>query len=75
MIENKQWEAITILLKQNIGYNTIISESNSAEELTIARAVKTNLVPLKDKKIQALIKHASCITEIQVKLYCPSLFN
>ena len=75
MIDNREWELISELLKTNINYNSIIEQANTEEELAIARAVKTNLVPLKDKQINALITHASCLTEIQMRLYCPSLFN
>ena len=75
MIDNKEWVRITELLKINCNYNAIIKQANTKEELAVARAVKTNLVTLKDEQINPLIKHASCMTEIQMRLYCPSLFN
>jgi NTE family protein len=72
-IENKQWETITAKLKSNIGYDKIMAQSPTHEEIALARSVKTNLTALKEKEIDALVKHASSITELQVKLYCPSL--
>jgi len=72
-IENKQWDTITAKLKNNIGYDQIMAQAPSAKEITIARSVKTNLTALKEKEIDALVKHAYSFTEMQVKLYCPSL--
>ncbi|PKV50549.1 NTE family protein [Aquimarina sp. MAR_2010_214] len=74
-IEEKRWGVIENKLKENIQYNRILEESNTQEELSIARSVSTNLVALKEKEIDALIRHASCITEIQVRLYCPTLID
>jgi NTE family protein len=50
-----------------------MAQSPTHEEIALARSVKTNLTALKEKEIDALVKHASSITELQVKLYCPSL--
>ncbi|WP_299885916.1 patatin-like phospholipase family protein [uncultured Lacinutrix sp.] len=74
-IINKKWDLIETKLKTNIGYSTIVENANTKEQLAIARRVKTGLSPLKDEQINALINHASVLTELQVKLYCPSLFN
>lgn len=70
----KNWDNITEHLKKRIHYNEIVKDANSKEELTIARSVKTGLSPLKTTEINALMNHAAVLTEIQVKLYCPSLF-
>ncbi len=59
-------------LKQRVGYDTL-SFPNEVEK-NIARTVGTNLTSLKKEQIDALIKQAECLTELQVKLYCPSLF-
>ncbi|WP_452224776.1 patatin-like phospholipase family protein [Lacinutrix chionoecetis] len=72
-IKLKQWDEITNQLKRNINYSEIIKTANSTSELNIARRVSTNLIALKDEQIDALINHAMILTEIQVKLYCPSL--
>jgi len=74
-ITNKDWNTIKNKLKESINYNTIIANANTKAQLEIARNVSTNLTPLKDEQIDALINHALVLTEIQVKLYCVSLFN
>ena len=60
-------------LKARVGYNTIVQPTN--EEKKIARGVGTNLTALDKEQVDSLIKQAMALTEIQVKLYCPSLFN
>jgi NTE family protein len=68
----KQYEKeITGKLEENIKYNDILKPAK--EEVELARKVGTNLTPLKLSAIHALMKQASALTEIQVKLYCPSL--
>lgn len=62
-------------LEASIDYKSILSHSPNEQEYKIATNVSTNLWSLKDKQIKALIKCASSITEIQVKLYCPELIN
>ena len=74
-VTNKDWETIKNKVKVSINYKAIIANANTKAQLEIARHVKTNLTPLKDEQIEALINHASVLTEIQVKLYCVSLFE
>src|SRR6218665_374107 len=74
-IKDKNWDFIAELLRQKINYDEIKSKGCNEEELKIARKVKTGLSSLSDKKINALIKHAETITEIQVKLFLPHLLN
>ncbi|WP_055436797.1 patatin-like phospholipase family protein [Lacinutrix algicola] len=74
-ITNKDWTTIKNKLKASIDYKAIIANANTKVQLEIARGVSTNLTPLKDEEIDALINHASVLTEIQVKLYCVSLFE
>ena len=45
------------------------------EKKYIARNISTNLTPLTDQEISYLSGHAEVLTEVQVKLYCPSLFQ
>ncbi|WP_452220887.1 patatin-like phospholipase family protein [Lacinutrix salivirga] len=75
MIDDKHWESIKERLKTNSKYHSIVEKANSKADQAIARSVKTNLVPLKDKQIEALINHAALLTELQVRLYCPMLLN
>ena len=74
-LENGNWEQITKHLKQRIGYESILAQGCTPQEMALARAVSTNLVPLKEAQIEALVKHASAITEMQVRLFLPHLFN
>ncbi len=58
-------------LEDRTGYNKILARDQGNRE--VARAVSTNLTALSDKKINALINHSELMTELQVKLYCPTL--
>jgi len=60
-------------LKKNVNYDSI--PKPTPEEKKIARGVGTNLTALKKEEVDCLIKQALALTEIQVKLYCPSLFR
>ncbi|MFZ1307413.1 MAG: patatin-like phospholipase family protein [Ferruginibacter sp.] len=62
---------LTEYLKSKTGYNDI--EKPTAEERKIARTVGTNLTALSKQQVYCLMKQAACLTELQVKLYCPSL--
>ncbi|MEK6154585.1 patatin-like phospholipase family protein [Flavobacteriaceae bacterium 3-367] len=73
-IELKKWELIENKLKKSIDYDAIHKQLQSKEKLEIARKISTNLVPLSNEQIEALISQASIMTEIQLKLYCPSMF-
>lgn len=73
-ISNKNWELIENKIKKSINFTAITRFANSVEELELARSVKTGLSPLNDKQIKALINHAYVLTEVQIKLYCPTLF-
>lgn len=72
-IKNEDKVKVVARLKENVGYEKILANSPTNQELKIARSVTTGLSTLKDIQINALIKQASSITELQVKLYCPSL--
>lgn len=72
-IKNKKWKKIEMDLAINIQYNKIVAHENTKAELVLARNVGTNLTALKEDQIKALINHAYIMTELQVKLYCPTL--
>lgn len=67
----KHEKELTEYLKSKTGYNAI--EKPTTEERRIARRVGTNLTALSRQQVDCLMKQASCLTELQVKLYCPSL--
>jgi len=60
-------------LKANTGYADIPQLSEA--DWKLAKDVGTGLSRLSEKKIDCLIKHAEALTELQLKLYCPSLFE
>lgn len=66
---------LTQLLERITDYNTIIYRSLNAEKVEIARGVGTNLTCLSAIEIEYLMQIASDLTEMQVKLYCPYLFQ
>lgn len=72
--EPKKYEAeLTTYLKEKTNYASIVKPT--AEEKKIARAIGTNLTTLSKTQVDCLIKQAECLTELQVKLYCPSLIK
>lgn len=64
---------IADLLKANTNYNSIIQPT--IDEKRIARSVGTNLSSLSKQQVDCLMKQAECLTELQVKLYCPSIIS
>lgn len=74
-LDKGQRDLIVEYLSEKIRYDEIIENSNSKEALALARSVGTNLTALNPKQIDALTRQASLLTEINVKLYCPSLFK
>ena len=74
-IDDKDWDGIRQKVETNIGYENILAQQPTPKEVEIAREVATSLWALKEIEIQSLIKHASCLCELQVKLYCPQLID
>lgn len=66
-------EEITQKLQQNTGYDKIIIRDLTPAEWLAAKSVGTNLTALSTNETNLLIRHAENMTELQVKLYCPSL--
>lgn len=64
---------ITEWLQERTNYNSI-KKPTEAEKI-IARNVGTNLTGLSKIQVDSLMLQAACLTELQVKLYCPSLIN
>jgi NTE family protein len=61
-------------LEEKVKYKAIISQAQPKDKLELARNVSTNLTALSTSEIDALINQAELMTELQIKLYCPSLF-
>lgn len=74
-IDPKQYRAeIENLLHKNCEVESIKAGCLTDEKLNKIRAIGTNLTPLKADLIDDMIIHASKLTELQLRLYCPSLF-
>jgi NTE family protein len=69
----KYKDEINAYLQETTNYSTIIKPSQS--EKMIARNVGTNLTSLRKIEVDCLIEQDEALTELQVKLYCPSLFK
>jgi len=63
------------LLENRVGYREILKNELSAVDLKRIRKVGTNLTRIPLSTAQLLARHAANITELQVKLYCPSLLK
>lgn len=56
-----------------INFSEIKTRIPGQREIQLARGVATNLTALSKEKIDALSNYAEVMTEVQTKLYCPSL--
>jgi NTE family protein len=74
-IVNQKWKEIEELVSKKIKLGDILNKGCNRKELSVARAVGTNLVPLKKNQTMALIKHAESITTLQVKIYLPHILD
>ncbi|MBY0245910.1 MAG: patatin-like phospholipase family protein [Sphingobacteriaceae bacterium] len=68
-------ENISNQLKTNVNFDKIKNQCPTKEDMQIARKISTNLTPLTKQEIDILSRHAACMTEIQVRLYCPELIK
>lgn len=66
-------QELTVYLEQRTGYHQL--DLPTPEEKKVARAVGTNLTALSKQQVDCLVKQAEALTELQVKLYCPSLIH
>lgn len=62
-------------VKAKIDFVKIIEEKLTAEEVGEISRIPTGLSAFTEKKINLLSRHAEILTEIQIKLYCPTLIN
>lgn len=78
---NPEWVAapdkfrkeLTMYLENEVDYKSIMQRNLKPPQLTIARNVSTNLTPLSKEELAYLAIQAANLTELQVKLYCPTL--
>jgi NTE family protein len=66
-------EDLSLIINKSIGFETITKNGLSETEIDVISRISTNLTALKKDEIRLLSKHGEILTEIQIKLYCPSL--
>ena len=64
---------LTTYLENEVDYKRILQHNLKPPQLTIARNVGTNLTPLSKEELTYLAIQAANLTELQVRLYCPTL--
>lgn len=69
------FENIVAALKKSIGWDRLSKIFPNKESCKMARSVSTNLTRLRQKKIDALIRHSEALAEIQVRLYLPEIIE
>ena len=67
----KYRNAIEQHLEQQVGYAAIAARDLTRAEWEMARRIGTNLTRLSPAELNALVRHAENLTELQVKLYLP----
>jgi NTE family protein len=60
-------------LKKDISFNNIVKKGLTKNEIDFISKISTNLCSLSQKEIDLLSRHAETLTEIQIRLYCPTL--
>ena len=74
-ISNKNRNNLESFMKGKVDYEKMQVASLSDGEYETICNISTSLKPLSQKQIEVLIKQAEVLTEIQLKLYCPFLFD
>jgi NTE family protein len=72
-ILSKTNKEIEDYISTQIGFNMIIQNGLSISEVATISNISTNLTALTASQIDLLSRHASVLTDLQIKLYCPSL--
>lgn len=75
VVKDEAERCIVKRLKANINWDSLRKQMPTEEERAIAIAVKTRLEGLSRKQIDALVKQANWLTELQIRLYLPELLN
>lgn len=72
---NRYRKELTTYLENEVNYKGILQRNLKPPQLTIARNVGTNLTPLSKEELTYLAIQAANLTELQVRLYCPTLVS
>ncbi len=75
LLTSNNFTDLIIFIKKRIDYSTIETRIPNQELIDSVKRIKTNLTSLSIEQIEGLISYAGVLAEVQVKLYCPSLFN
>ena len=67
------FKEILSLVEKNIGWEKLLKRI--PQNHRIAEDVRTNLIGLSEKKINALIEHSEWMTEVQIRLHFPFLIQ
>ena len=67
------FKEILSLVEKNIGWEKLLKRI--PQNHRIAEDVRTNLIGLSEKKINALIEHSEWMTEVQIRLHLPFLIQ
>lgn len=62
-------------LEEQVEYPQIKARDLTDKEWEKTRKIGTNLTPLSATELECLIRQAENLTEIQLKLYCPTLLH
>jgi NTE family protein len=68
-------DEIVKIIKKNVHFEKLQNQNIRIEDIELARKVTTNLINLSEKQVDCLMHHAAILTELQIRLYCPSLWK
>lgn len=74
-VSTQAFISVVKLVKSNINWDELSSQSPSKAVHDIAKSVGTNLKALSIEQIQALISHSEWLSEVQIRLYLPMLIS
>jgi NTE family protein len=72
-LRKKTDDELLLYISNKIGIEDIKARMPTTNQIKIARLVATNLTALSVEEIDSLSLYAEIMTEVQVKLYCPSI--
>jgi NTE family protein len=68
-----QKKLVVEYLKKKIDFEIITANKLSKEEIIFVSKIRTGLSAFNDIQIALLARHGAVLTELQIKLYCPTL--
>lgn len=70
---DKPFAELNHFMQEKIKLEAITADGLTEQQIKKISKIGTNLTALKQKQIDLLSKHGEILTEIQIKLYCPTL--